>query len=137
MHTVKTLIIGILIDKQLDNCRSLEVNCMETRLWFYYINNDVFKRVILMTLETDITILNRLGLHARPASRFAKLASGFKSDIWLIKDGEEVDGKSILEVLTLACPQGSVLTVRAEGPDAEEAVKALKALVESRFGEID
>ncbi len=87
--------------------------------------------------EVEIVINNRLGLHARPATRFAKLASRFESAIWLKRGEEMVDGKSILEVLTLACPKGSSLTVVAEGPDALEAVEALKELVEKQFGEFD
>jgi len=90
-----------------------------------------------MQYEKVIKIKNRLGLHARPSARFAQLASKFEAQVWLVKDGEAVDGKSILEVLTLACPQGSELIVRAEGPDAEEAVKALCELVDCCFGEID
>ncbi|MGB9711840.1 MAG: HPr family phosphocarrier protein [Dissulfurimicrobium sp.] len=89
------------------------------------------------SLEVEVIILNRLGLHARPASRFASLASEFESDVRLIKDDAVVDGKSILEVLTLACPMGSRLKVRASGPDASAAVLALKALIESGFGERD
>ena len=90
-----------------------------------------------MFCEVEITIKNRLGLHARPASRFAQLASEFTSDIVLVKDGEAVDGKSILEILTIACPQGTVLGIRARGDDAEQAVQALKELVAGRFGNID
>ncbi len=90
-----------------------------------------------MVCEIEITIKNRLGLHARPASRFARLASEFNSDILLVKDGEAVDGKSILEILTIACPRGTVLGIRAEGDDAEQAVKALRELVAGRFGNID
>ncbi len=90
-----------------------------------------------MKVERQVVILNRLGLHARPASRFAQLASGFESKVWLIRNGESVDGKSILEVLTIACPTGTELIVRAEGPDAHQAVDALSELVASRFGEID
>ena len=86
-------------------------------------------------VETEIIIPNRLGLHARPASRFASLAGEFESDVWLIKDKKAVDGKSILEVLTLACPKGSRLTVRAMGTDAPKALSALKALAEDGFGE--
>ena len=90
-----------------------------------------------MEFEDTVTILNRLGLHARPASRFAQKASEFDADVWLVKDGKKVDGKNILEVLTLACPYGSILTVRAVGLDADQAVADLKTLVESRFGELD
>ncbi len=86
-------------------------------------------------IETEITIPNRLGLHARPASRFASLAGEFESDVWLVRDKRAVNGKSILEVLTLACPKGSRLTVRANGSDAPKALSALKALAENGFGE--
>ena len=90
-----------------------------------------------MKYETTVTITNRLGLHARPAFRFAQLASEFDSDIWLTKGEKMVDGKNILDVLTLACPHGSVLKVKADGPDADKAVQSLKSLVESQFGELD
>ena len=90
-----------------------------------------------MKVERTVRIKNRLGLHARPASRFAKLASTFHSEIRLQKNGESVDGKSILEVLTLACPKGTDLIVIAEGPDSMEAIEALYRLVENQFGEED
>ncbi len=90
-----------------------------------------------MKVERKVTILNRLGLHARPASRFAKTASGFESDISVEKDGVSVDGKSILEILTVSCPAGTEIVIRAEGPDAEKAVEVLHDLVTDRFGEID
>lgn len=88
-------------------------------------------------IERQIIIKNRLGLHARPATRFAQLASTFECSIWLERDGEAVDGKSILEVLMLACPKGTYLTVKADGKDESEAVNALCSLVENRFGELD
>ena len=90
-----------------------------------------------MKAQRTVVILNRLGLHARPASRFAQTASRFESDIWVEKDGVSVDGKSILEVLTVSCPTGSEIVIRADGPDADEAVEVLAGLVASRFGEID
>ncbi len=90
-----------------------------------------------MKAEKEVVILNRLGLHARPASRFAQMASNFQSDIWIEKDGISVDGKSILEVLTVSCPSGTKVIIRAEGADAKEAVEALSHLVARRFGEID
>ncbi len=89
-----------------------------------------------MLAEKKVTIRNRLGLHARPASKFAQLASTFDSEITLVRDGKSVDGKSILEVLTLSCPKGTVLTIKAEGSDAGDAVSALKILVENGFGEM-
>lgn len=90
-----------------------------------------------MSNEIHVTIVNRLGLHARPAARFSQLASGFTSNIWLFKDGKRVDAKSILEVLTLACPTGSRLTILAEGPDELEALTALQLLIERGFAEYD
>lgn len=90
-----------------------------------------------MALEREIVIKNKLGLHARPASRFAQLASSFECEITLIKNSTAVDGKSILEVLTLACPAGSHLRIRANGTDAAQALDALSALVESSFNECD
>ena len=90
-----------------------------------------------VSAHARIRITNRLGLHARPASRFAQLASQFQSQIWLERDGTSVDAKSILEVLTLACPQGTDLIVKAEGPDAISAVEALEQLVKKKFGELD
>lgn len=91
------------------------------------------KRTI--SLEQDITILNKLGLHARPAALFVQLANKFQSDISVIKDREEVNGKSIMGIMMLAAGQGSVLKIRASGADAEEAVKAIAELVETNFGE--
>ncbi|RKY67318.1 MAG: phosphocarrier protein HPr [Candidatus Latescibacterota bacterium] len=85
--------------------------------------------------ERTVTIRNKLGLHVRPASLFVEKASKFKSDIYIIKDGERVNGKSIMGVLSLAAEQGSDLTIRAEGEDCEEAVEALSELVEEGFYE--
>ncbi|MGB9496265.1 MAG: HPr family phosphocarrier protein [Dissulfuribacterales bacterium] len=90
-----------------------------------------------MECEVNVTILNRLGLHARPACRFAQKASEFNADVWLVKDGKRVDGKNILEILTFACPCGSILKVVADGIDADRAVTDLRTLVENRFGELD
>lgn len=84
----------------------------------------------------EVTIANEMGLHVRPANRIAEEASRFVSDIRLCKDGQEVDAKSIFEILTLAAGKGTVLTVRAEGSDAEDAVSVLAELVGQRFGEV-
>jgi phosphocarrier protein HPr len=84
----------------------------------------------------DLKILNELGLHARAASALANLASKFRSEISILKDGIEVNGKSIMGILMLAAPRGSVITVSAEGDDANEALKAIEDLVRRRFGEI-
>ncbi|MDH3290113.1 MAG: HPr family phosphocarrier protein [Gemmatimonadota bacterium] len=78
-----------------------------------------------MTIERTTTIRNRLGLHARPAADFVKVAAKFQSEISLGKDGVWVNGKSIMGVMTLAAEFGSTVTVRAEGEDAKNAIEAL------------
>jgi phosphocarrier protein len=88
-----------------------------------------------MTAERNVTIVNRNGLHARPAAEIVKTAARFKSDIVLIRDDLEVNGKSIMGVMMLAAEFGSTLTLRANGPDADQAVAALADLVAARFGE--
>ena len=80
-------------------------------------------------------IKNRLGLHARAAASFVRLSNKFSSDIKLIKDGYEVNGKSILGILSLAAAQGSELQILAKGKDAEEAIGEIEKLIESGFGE--
>lgn len=84
----------------------------------------------------ELTISNKLGIHARPAAQFVKMASQFDSEIRVEKDGEEIDGKSIMGLMMLAAGHGSILTVNAEGADAEEALNALEALVIRNFEEI-
>ena len=83
----------------------------------------------------EITVSNKLGIHARPAAQFVKLASEFKAEIRVEKDGEEVDGKSIMGLMMLAAGHGSVLKMIAEGPDADEALQSLEDLVVRNFGE--
>jgi len=78
---------------------------------------------------------NKLGLHAGPAAAFVKIAQQFKSDIYLERNGQTVNGKSILGLLTMACPYNGKLTIRIEGPDMAEAMKALGTLIENKFGE--
>ena len=85
--------------------------------------------------ERVTTIVNPLGLHARPAAQLVKLASGFTSEIELVKDGMPVNGKSIMGVMMLAAESGSSITVRARGSDEVEAVAALSELIDSGFGE--
>ena len=80
-------------------------------------------------------IRNRLGLHLRAANKVVRVASRFQSDIWLIKDGLEVDAKSIMGLTLLAAARGSKVTVRALGSDATAAVEALGTLIDSRFEE--
>lgn len=95
------------------------------------------KKKKLSALEQEVTIKNRLGLHARPAALFVQMANKFKSDISVIKDKEEVNGKSIMGIMMLAAGQGTVLKIRADGPDAEAALQAIVSLVQTNFGEVD
>jgi phosphocarrier protein len=86
----------------------------------------------------DITICNSLGLHARPAMQFVDLANQFKSNIIVHKDGAEattVDGKSVMQMITLEATEGTPLRIEAEGDDAEQAVEQLAKLVADKFGE--
>jgi phosphocarrier protein HPr len=85
--------------------------------------------------EVKVTIVNRLGLHARPAMSFVDAANVFQSEIKVRKDDAEVDGKSIMQMMMLAAGQGTELLIVAEGPDAREACRALKALVDGGFDE--
>ena len=82
-------------------------------------------------MEAKFSVEGELGLHARPAGRFVTLAGRFESEIWVARDGDEewVSGQSVLSILSLAASQGTILRLRAEGPDAEEAVRALGALL--------
>jgi phosphocarrier protein len=86
-------------------------------------------------IERDVTIVNQLGMHARPAAQVVRLVSGFASDVELVRDGMAVNAKSIMGVMMLAAEQGSTLTVRANGPDEAQAVEALARLVSEGFGE--
>lgn len=86
-------------------------------------------------LEREVTIINRLGLHARAAAKFVKLANRFRASVRIEKDGNMIDGKSILGILTLAAVQGSKITVRISGEDEGSAMKALIGLIENRFEE--
>lgn len=86
-------------------------------------------------ITKQVEILNKLGLHARPCSRFVKLAHTFKCDIWVEKDGEQVSGKSIMGLMMLAAGNGSKLDITCEGADAAEASDALVNLVSSKFHE--
>ena len=86
-------------------------------------------------IERQVAIVNSLGLHARPAAKFVKLAAAHAAEIAVVKDGTSINGKSIMGVMMLAAECGSFLTIRATGSDAEAALAALVALVESGFGE--
>ena len=86
-------------------------------------------------LEKEIPVINRLGLHARPAAMFVRIATRYRSEIWVAKGTEEVNGKSIMGLMMLAAGQGSVLRVRCEGPDAEKALEEIEELIKARFNE--
>lgn len=86
-------------------------------------------------LSRVIKVRNSLGLHARPAAILVKTTSRFKADIKIEHDNVEIDGKSILGLMTLAANRGSSLTFTANGPDAEEALNAIEQLFEDKFGE--
>ena len=86
-------------------------------------------------IEKEIAVVNRLGLHARAAAKLVHLAGSFRSQVTLCRDGEQVDGKSILGILLLAVPQGTKLNLRCEGEDEQRAAEALSTLFEDKFGE--
>lgn len=83
----------------------------------------------------DIEIINRLGLHARAATKLVQTASQFGAEVHVVKNGQRVSGKSILGVMMLAAAKGSQITLEADGKDAGEALEALKSLINDRFGE--
>ena len=83
----------------------------------------------------ELVIENQSGLHARPAAAFVKMANNFRAEITVTKDGDSVNGKSIMGLLTLAAARGTKLVIEAEGDDATEAVDAIQSLVEGNFNE--
>lgn len=87
--------------------------------------------------ERDLLIQNRRGLHARASAKFARLSEAFEAAITVGRDGQTVGGTSIMGLLMLGAAKGSTIRVTAEGPDADMAIAAIAALVESRFGEED
>lgn len=88
-------------------------------------------------LRREVTIVNKLGLHARAAAKFVTLASRFASDIQLSRDGRQVNGKSIMGVMMLAAGRGTCVTLQAEGEDEQAAIEELTTLIEQRFGEAE
>jgi phosphocarrier protein len=86
-------------------------------------------------LEQQIVVSNRLGLHARASAKLVQLVHGFKSTVWLVNDKREINAQSIMGVMMLAAGPGTPLTVRAEGPDAAEALQAVVALFARKFDE--
>jgi phosphotransferase system HPr (HPr) family protein len=91
-------------------------------------NGKASRRVLVANLE---------GLHLRPASLIARLATKYQSRIEIVKDNSRVDGRSILDIVTLDAPQGTTVVIEAEGPDADSALEALAELFASKFGEDD
>jgi phosphocarrier protein HPr len=88
-------------------------------------------------ISRDFSISNKLGLHARPSAQITQVASRHAAEVWISKAGRRVNAKSIMGVMMLAAGQGSVLTVEADGPDEQQAVDAIGALIESGFGEAE
>jgi phosphocarrier protein HPr len=86
-------------------------------------------------ITRELIIKNRNGLHARPAAMFVKVSSRYRAEVWVEKDGERVNGKSIMGLMMLAAGEGSKLQVTAEGSDAGDVLRELEQLVETRFGE--
>ena len=86
-------------------------------------------------IQKEVTILNKLGLHARPAAMFVRVANKHRAEIWIEKDGEQVNGKSIMGLMMLAAGQGSRIVISAEGADAQNALNELELLIERRFDE--
>lgn len=87
-------------------------------------------------LTEEMRIVNSLGLHARPAASVVNTVLKFQSEVYLSLNGHRVNAKSIMGLLTLAAAQGSTLTVTCKGPDAHDAMRAIRALIESGFGEV-
>jgi phosphocarrier protein len=86
-------------------------------------------------LEKEVTVINRLGLHARPAAMFVRIASRYRAEIWVSKESERVNGKSIMGLMMLAAGQGSKLKIECDGPDAGKALEEIEELIQSRFNE--
>jgi len=86
-------------------------------------------------LRATVTIPNKKGLHARASAKIVEASARFQSDIYVVKDGVAVNGRSIMGLMMLAASMGAVVEITAEGPDAKDAMTALLALVEAKFGE--
>ncbi|MDD5240777.1 MAG: HPr family phosphocarrier protein [Sulfuricella sp.] len=86
-------------------------------------------------LQRDIEIINKLGLHARASAKLTQLAGQFKSEIWIMRNERRVNAKSIMGVMMLAASKGSTIYLETDGADENEAMQALVALIEDRFGE--
>ncbi len=86
-------------------------------------------------LQTEVEIVNKLGLHARASAKLTQLASGFHSEIWLTRNGRRVNAKSIMGVMMLAAGKGAKIGIETEGCDAQTALQALQKLITEKFGE--
>ncbi|MBN8247717.1 MAG: HPr family phosphocarrier protein [Verrucomicrobia bacterium] len=87
------------------------------------------------SVSRAVTVTNQLGIHARPSAQFVKLAATFPCDVWIEKDEETINGKSIMGLLMLAAGPGSELRIICSGPGSDQALLALVGLVENKFGE--
>ena len=90
-----------------------------------------------MSIEKELTIRNKMGMHARPAAQFVKRASKYQCDVWVEKDDEPVNGKSIMGLMMLAAGRGETIKIIADGNDAEQAVADREELVSSGFGDVE
>ena len=86
-------------------------------------------------IQQDIEIVNKLGLHARASAKFTQLASKFKSEVWVARNGRRVNGKSIMGVMMLAAGKGSKIVLETDGADEKECFDAIVALIQDKFGE--
>jgi phosphocarrier protein HPr len=87
--------------------------------------------------QLEVDIVNKLGLHARASAKLTQLAGAFKSEVWLSRNGRRVNAKSIMGVMMLAAAKGSSVLIETNGPDEDEALKALAKLIAERFGEAE
>jgi phosphocarrier protein HPr len=88
-----------------------------------------------MTVSKELTICNKMGMHARPAAQFVKRASKYKCDVWVEKDDEPVNGKSIMGLMMLAAGRGETIKLTTDGSDAEAAMADLEELIRTGFGD--
>ena len=86
-------------------------------------------------IQQELEIINKLGLHARASAKFTQLAAKFQSEVWLTRNARRINGKSIMGVMMLAAGKGARVTLEAEGADEQDAVDALTALINDKFGE--
>jgi phosphocarrier protein HPr len=86
-------------------------------------------------LQQDVEIINKLGLHARASAKLSQTAGQYKSDVFLERNGSRVNAKSIMGVMMLAASKGTTIRVETAGPDESEALRAITALIEDKFGE--